>query len=228
MHFHLPKPLHGWREFAGEVGIIVIGVLIALGAEQVVEELHWHSAVDDERRALHIAVARELTESSGRLVQEPCIERRLNDLLTVFARHKAGVPLRMVGRVGVPAVVGASTDAWQTAAGGETLDHMPLDERLSLGASFASFAVMRSDLNQEAREWDQLSRLDHPEILEADDWSQLRAAYAEAAAWDGRNNFFARWVLKYDTHGERPDSVSLKDLKAKGSVLALCQPLLSR
>src|SRR5689334_14307015 len=40
MHFHLPKPLHGWREFAGEVGIIVIGVLIALGAEQVVERLH--------------------------------------------------------------------------------------------------------------------------------------------------------------------------------------------
>ena len=30
MHFHFPKPLHGWREFVGEVGIIVIGVLIAL------------------------------------------------------------------------------------------------------------------------------------------------------------------------------------------------------
>jgi hypothetical protein len=28
MHFHLPKPLHGWRAFAGEVGIIVVGVLI--------------------------------------------------------------------------------------------------------------------------------------------------------------------------------------------------------
>src|SRR5947209_1204804 len=40
MHFHLPKPLHGWREFTGEVGIIVIGVLIALGAEQVVERFH--------------------------------------------------------------------------------------------------------------------------------------------------------------------------------------------
>lgn len=37
MHFHLPKPLHGWREFAGEVGIIVIGVLIALSAEQFAE-----------------------------------------------------------------------------------------------------------------------------------------------------------------------------------------------
>ena len=37
MHFHLPKPLHGWREFAGEVGIIVLGVGIALSAEQIVE-----------------------------------------------------------------------------------------------------------------------------------------------------------------------------------------------
>ena len=33
MHFHLPKPLHGWREFVGEVGIIVIGVLIAAGMQ---------------------------------------------------------------------------------------------------------------------------------------------------------------------------------------------------
>ena len=32
MHFQLPKPLHGWRQFFGEVGIIVICVLIALGA----------------------------------------------------------------------------------------------------------------------------------------------------------------------------------------------------
>jgi len=36
MHLHLPKPLHGWRELAGAVGIIVVGVLIALGAVQVV------------------------------------------------------------------------------------------------------------------------------------------------------------------------------------------------
>jgi hypothetical protein len=46
MHFHLPKPLHGWREFTGEVGIIVIGVLIALGAQQVVEAAQWRSKVN--------------------------------------------------------------------------------------------------------------------------------------------------------------------------------------
>jgi large-conductance mechanosensitive channel len=34
---HLPKPLHGWRAFAGEVGIIVLGVLIALAFGQIVQ-----------------------------------------------------------------------------------------------------------------------------------------------------------------------------------------------
>src|SRR3569833_1608598 len=53
MHFHVPKPLHGWREFAGEVGIIVLGVLIALGTEQLVESQHWRAEVRDAKSAIH-------------------------------------------------------------------------------------------------------------------------------------------------------------------------------
>src|SRR6185437_402953 len=52
MHFHLPKPLHGWRAFAGEVGIIVLGVLIALGAEQVVESVHQRAEIRDAEGAM--------------------------------------------------------------------------------------------------------------------------------------------------------------------------------
>jgi hypothetical protein len=52
MHFHLPKPLHGWREFVGEVGISVLGVLIALGAEQVIETVHGNAEVRQFRGAV--------------------------------------------------------------------------------------------------------------------------------------------------------------------------------
>ena len=45
MHFHLPKPIHGWRAFVGEVAIIVLGVLIALGAEQAVQSIEWREKV---------------------------------------------------------------------------------------------------------------------------------------------------------------------------------------
>ena len=51
MRFHLPKPLHGWREFAGEVGIIVIGVLIALGAEQAIDAIHREGLQRDAQRS---------------------------------------------------------------------------------------------------------------------------------------------------------------------------------
>ena len=41
MDIHKPKPWHGWREFLKEYAIIVVGVLTALAAEQVVDWLHW-------------------------------------------------------------------------------------------------------------------------------------------------------------------------------------------
>ena len=61
MHFHLPKPLHGWREFAGEVAIIVLGVLIALGAEQLLESWRWQVRAQDARERLR---AESATSSS--------------------------------------------------------------------------------------------------------------------------------------------------------------------
>jgi len=43
VEIHKPKPVHSWREFLKEYAIIVLGVLTALAAEQVVESLR-HSA----------------------------------------------------------------------------------------------------------------------------------------------------------------------------------------
>jgi len=45
MRFAIPSPINGWRIFWGEVGIIVLGVLIALGAQQVVEAFNWRKEV---------------------------------------------------------------------------------------------------------------------------------------------------------------------------------------
>src|SRR4051794_37278290 len=77
MHFHLPKPLHGWREFAGEVGIIVVGVLIALAAEQVVETLHWHEKADKADKALRDELAGNYLIADEAAVTAPCIDQQL-------------------------------------------------------------------------------------------------------------------------------------------------------
>jgi len=227
MHFNVPKPLHGWREFTGEVGIIVIGVMIALGAEQMVEELHWRHAVRIQRQALHEELGGELATASYRLLQEPCISRRLSELMIVFERHKAGQPLGLAGAVGSPAVLFANAGAWETASHGETLDHMPLDERLDLGGAFHGLESFDDALQQESHVWDELGRLDHPDILEAPDWSELRGAYAKAAMWDTRVAFLAKWELKNEAFEQKPDvlaPVVVNVIRDR----PLCKPLLGK
>jgi len=80
MHVHLPKPLHGWRAFVGEVGIIVLGVLIALGAEQVVESVHdrylARQAIDHIRSEL----AYDSAFAAERIALGDCMRASFNDL----------------------------------------------------------------------------------------------------------------------------------------------------
>ena len=45
MHVHLPKELHGSAELAKEIAIIVVGVLIALFFEQIVQRWDWQQKV---------------------------------------------------------------------------------------------------------------------------------------------------------------------------------------
>src|SRR6476659_6589233 len=86
MHFHLPKPMHGWRAFAGEVGIIVIGVLIALAAEQAVENWRWQRHVAEAKEELRTELYRALYDSRERATGQRCIERKLDRLETLLGR----------------------------------------------------------------------------------------------------------------------------------------------
>lgn len=78
MHFRLPKPLHGWREFAGEVGIIVIGVLVALSAEQIVQTLQWREKVRHAEEAMRLELAEDdAPQAYGRLLIAVCLDKQL-------------------------------------------------------------------------------------------------------------------------------------------------------
>src|SRR5579862_9716073 len=83
MDIHKPKAVHGWRELLREVGIIVLGVLIALGGEQAVETLHWTYEADAGEAALKIAFAREVNNAALREAQDACIAQRLAALSSV-------------------------------------------------------------------------------------------------------------------------------------------------
>ena len=61
MEVHKPKLLHNWRDLLKEWGIIVLGVLTALFAEQAVQSFEWHQKVD----AAIADMYNELTRGNG-------------------------------------------------------------------------------------------------------------------------------------------------------------------
>src|SRR5206468_10990404 len=102
MHFHLPKPLHGWRAFVGEVGIIVVGVLIALAAEQFVQMLHWCSQARDFREAVDREAALNLGSFAFNQMQRKCTWRRLNELRHVLEDSRNGQAIHLAAAISEP------------------------------------------------------------------------------------------------------------------------------
>jgi hypothetical protein len=80
MEVHRPKPFHGWRELAKEVGIIVLGVLIALAAEQTVEWLHWRERAAQAETQMHADAAAILDAMMERQEIQACQDRRLTQM----------------------------------------------------------------------------------------------------------------------------------------------------
>lgn len=80
MHLHLPKPLHGWRQFVGEVGIIVLGVLIALGAEQIVEGIHERYLVRQAVAQIRAELAYDSAFAAERVAIGDCMRAGVTDL----------------------------------------------------------------------------------------------------------------------------------------------------
>ena len=180
MHFHLPKPLHGWRELLGEVGVIVIGVLIALSAEQLVETIHWRHTVDAEREALNGDVRGQWNAMTARVVMEPCVDRRLDELALVLARHKSHQPLGIIGPIGRPGVWSGSTSALQMASADQSLSHMSTDEKAAYFHAQSDFEIFELAANEERATWRTLQLLDDADSLTEADWQSLKRAYRDA------------------------------------------------
>ena len=142
MHLHLPKPLHGWREFAGEVGIIVLGVLIALAADALIERATWLDKVKLADANMHVEIQRNRTNAAQYAILQPCADRML-DRMTADLISGNTVDLNKVLAIGEPFVSEAWTaTAWEAAVAGQIGEHMNAQRFLNYAEAFRRSAMM--------------------------------------------------------------------------------------
>ena len=229
MHFHVPKPLHGWRAFVGEVGIIVVGVLIALGAEQVVETLHWREEVAAERHSLLQEASDMTTAIAAREAQQSCVDRRLSEVRTVIERHQHGLPLGLVGKIGRPTRQTATRGSWQIALAGQALAHMSHREKLAFSDAFGGFDLWDLNSHNEGEAWLRLAPLNDPDLLAESDWSGIKSGYAAAVLANDQMRALAPFMIDQGRKElpELNNYQSANNLKGFSKVTdQICKPIL--
>lgn len=138
MDIHRPKPIHNWREFLGEIGIIVIGVLIALAGEQTVEALHHRSQVSELSEALDVELSHNLAVLKDTIELKPCIDQRLTEITKWSRSIAGGRPFPLTGEFGrLPGQI-FLTAIWRST--GTSLELLPLDKRISYARFYDNFA----------------------------------------------------------------------------------------
>jgi hypothetical protein len=154
MHIHLPKPFHGWREFLGEVGVIVLGVLIALGAEQAIEGLHDRRVAAQSRRDVREEVGTDIEFYRERLQESSCIASRLSQLSTIVER--GSVPKDIVKWVARPNDFAPFAERWHAVTSSARTAMFPADEQGSFDEIYEIFARMDEESQLEQQAWTNL------------------------------------------------------------------------
>lgn len=162
MRLRPPKPLHGWRAFAGEVGVIVLGVLLALIAQQAVEDWQWRQRTRDARIGLAREAGMMTSQLYERLIVQQCLLARLHFLanrLQASGSDWNGIPEKFGGSQRFFANTLPVTyrpprrdlvdSIWVNTQDDGTLAHFPQDEAERIAAIYANARNIQALFDQE-------------------------------------------------------------------------------
>ena len=218
----IPTPINGWRVFWGEVGIIVLGVLIALGAQQVVEAINWKREVAGFRDAIREEVNLDLGTYPYRAKQKPCMTARLDELQRWLDGWRDGRGERLLGPIGMTTSHVIRTNVWDSRDP-DTFAHMPRNEKLEYSFLYSEFANNEVHRLDEREAWIQLASFEGATFLDHQDQMRLQGLIFRARLRDHRiDDNFGRFIKRADALGLYPKPAPVPAAYDSN----LCKPIL--
>jgi hypothetical protein len=228
MRFKLPKPLHGWREFVGEVGIIVLGVLIALGAQQVVETIQTQQRIKETRAALDAELSRNLAAFEWRVSQRGCLRPRVDELNRWATAMAAGQPVAFKQEITPPRYFTINKTVWQASE--NDLGEMPVETKLDYANIYSALEALDENIwRDEGQAWNSISGYEHNKDLTREELHVVRRAIIDLQADDELLDVFQQRLHSQAVKlGIRPLPHIEKGIEAQlmQNNRGICEPLL--
>jgi hypothetical protein len=155
------KPLHGWRAFAGEVGTIVLGVLLALAADQYVDHIDRQGEARDTMEAVRAELAHSAGAFDERVAVQQCLDRRLKQLDAIFRQARRTGRLPDIGEIGRPPARPIQSSVWSSAVNTDIVADFDTRQRDALSIIYAQSATYYDDVIAEQDMWSTLTLLEH-------------------------------------------------------------------
>lgn len=182
MDLRVPRPIHGWRQFFGEVGIIVLGVLIALGAERFMSNLNDGDLAASTRAAVTDEINDNLSSIALRGRAEPCIDRRLGELRALFADWAKSGAFKTPMWVAQATTLSVSLARYEAALSSGHIALLPSEEQYRLGVIASYLREFESIQDQQQLVWGRLRALQAGSAsLTPSDRTMLLTALQEAS-----------------------------------------------
>jgi hypothetical protein len=186
MEIHKPKPIHSWREFAVELLTIVMGILIALTAEALVEHHRTERAVRFSRADFVDELSRNRAEVAANLEQARVLQGELGKVLVEGARYVQGKgPMGRAHQIGRDFVWPKSA-AWAGALSTKVMGDFPHDEGRLVAKAYSEQEAFVALQRSEQTVWFSLAENSYvgapsrPEVAKALQHMTVAAAYLQA------------------------------------------------
>jgi hypothetical protein len=193
----IPMPRQGWRIFFGEVGVIVLGVLLALGAQQVVQDWQMRGEVSTFRQTIDHEIALNLYIYDVRTNQTSCVTKQLSELDSWLdlARNGAAVPPL---RTQHPLSFSVYRSAWDNR-NANVFAHLPDETRQKYAEFYDELANNAKQIGVETETWRALYAYAEPGPLSLEDRRKIRSTLGIARQLNGivdSNVEFSRKIAK--------------------------------
>lgn len=206
------------------MGIIVVGVLVALGAEQLVEAAHWRSEVAVFRESLDTEIAIDLGGYKYRMRENGCVERRLDELERWLRTWREGHPAKLAGPIGIPASLSPNTSVWASRSA-DVVAHMPPRATFAYADLYDEFSNNEVHRLDERSAWLELADFDGAAELDHRDLMRLQGLITRARFRDQRITLNA---VNYLKKASRMGIESRDDPSWATPEPELCRPILPR
>jgi hypothetical protein len=220
------------HDFARDLTVTALGVLIALGIGEIVEEIRWKFRV----RAAEAAMEKELSLVNAlyheQLALEPCVTRRLSELSEILSEARRTGRLPDIQNISYPPDHGGAGDSWTITLGSEIPLHMDTDRLMGISTAWVNEDTYSANVAATRDGFLQLALMEHrpgpatDNVLTVLETALIKARNAEYGAW---------YLAKRDSEvlasfGIQPSfdpqqKWDEKQLQADARSRLLCQPL---